>query len=168
MSDLSRVCEVVAEMCACGSLRRASRATSRLYEAAFAPLKLTATQFTILIAVHLRGPVPLSRLAQALVLDRTSLYRAVKPLERRGCLRILPGRTRRERTASLTPKGQELLEQALPIWERVQARLVRALGSNAWAALARALGKIVPTIQAIEPGAGRSTPSVRRPRAASS
>jgi DNA-binding MarR family transcriptional regulator len=154
-------------MCACGSLRRASRATSRLYEAAFAPLKLTATQFTILIAVQLRGPVPLSRLAQALVLDRTSLYRAVKPLERRGCLRVLPGRTRRERMASLTAKGQELLEQALPIWEQVQARLVQALGGNVWATLARGLGKIVPTVQAIEPGAGRFLPGVRRRTASS-
>jgi DNA-binding MarR family transcriptional regulator len=154
-------------MCACGNLRRASRATSRLYEAAFAPLKLTATQFTILIAVHLRGPVPLSRLAQALVLDRTSLYRAVKPLERRGCVQVLPGRTGRERMASLTAKGQQLLEQALPIWEQVQARLVQALGSSVWATLARGLGKIVPTVQAIEPGAGLRPASPRRHRTAS-
>src|SRR5262245_15299321 len=156
MSELSRSCEVVAAICACGSLRRASRATSRLYETAFAPLKLTATQFTILIAVQLRGPVPLSRLAQALVLDRTSLYRAVKPLERRGCLRVLPGRTRRERTASLTSEGRDLLAQALPVWERVQGQLVGALGGQVWTVLARALGKVVPAVRGIESGAGRS------------
>jgi hypothetical protein len=55
--------EVAAE-CACDGLRRASRGISSLYEAALAPFHLTATQFTILVALHLRGRVPLSRLAQ--------------------------------------------------------------------------------------------------------
>ena len=114
--------------CAGGGLRRASRAISRFYEAAFAPLDLTATQFSLLVAVQLGGPIPLSRLADALVLDRTSLYRAVKPLVRRRYLRILPGQTRRERTAALTEGGCRLLAEALPIWERVQGRFVGALG----------------------------------------
>ena len=64
------------------------------------------------------GPVPLSRLARGLALDRTSLYRAVKPLVRRRCLRIGPGETRRERTATLTEAGRQLLALALPIWEQ--------------------------------------------------
>jgi DNA-binding MarR family transcriptional regulator len=104
------------------------RAISRLYEAAFAPLDLTGTQFCNLVAVQLLGPVPLSRLAERLVLDRTSLYRAVKPLVRRRCLRILAGQTRRERTATLTEAGSRLLADALPIWEQVQGRFVGALG----------------------------------------
>lgn len=143
----------VAAECACGGLRRASRAISRLYEAALAPLDLTATQFSILVAVRLRGPVPLSRLAEALVLDRTSLYRAVKPLVRRRCLRIGQGRTRRERTAALTEAGRRLLAQALPVWEATQARFVRALGPQAWTALTSGLRQVVPTARALEPGA---------------
>jgi DNA-binding MarR family transcriptional regulator len=68
------------------------------------------------VAVHRRGPVALSRLAEELVLDRTTLYRAVKPLVRRRVLRIGPGRTRRERTAALTDAGRHLLEDALPLY----------------------------------------------------
>jgi len=60
--------------CAGGGLRRTSRAISRFYGAAFAPLDLTGTQFSLLVAVNLGGPIPLSRLAEFLVLDRTSLY----------------------------------------------------------------------------------------------
>src|SRR5262245_31172298 len=118
----------VAAECAGEGLRQASRAVSRFYEAAFARVDLSATQFSILVAVHLRSPAPLSRLAERLVLDRTSLYRAVKPLVRRGRLRILPGQTRRERTATLTEAGRRLLAGALPIWEQAQERLVGALG----------------------------------------
>jgi DNA-binding MarR family transcriptional regulator len=152
----------VAAECAGGGLRRASRAISRFYETAFAPLDLSATQFSILVAVHLRGPVPLSRLAEGLVLDRTSLYRALKPLVRRRSLRILPGQTRRERTATLTESGRQLLADALPIWEQVQGRFVGALGPQAWAALAAGLRKVVPTVQTLESGMLRTGSSPAR------
>lgn len=152
----------VAAECAGGGLRRASRAITRFYEAAFAPLELTGTQFSILVAVHLRGRVPLSRLAEGLVLDRTSLYRAVKPLVRRRYLRILPGQTRRERTAALTEAGRRLLADALPIWTQVQGRFVGALGPQAWAALTSGLRQVVPTVQALESG-GLSASSSRTP-----
>src|SRR5262245_65178399 len=136
--------------CAGGGLRRASRAISRFYGAAFAPLDLTGTQFSLLVAVNLGGPIPLSRLAEFLVLDRTSLYRAVKPLVRRRCVRILPGRTGRERTAALTEAGRRLLHEALPVWKKTQERFVGALGSETWVALNSALRQVVPTVQALE------------------
>ena len=143
--------------CAGGGLRRASRAISRLYGAAFAPLDLTATQFTLLVAVNLGGPIPLSRLAEFLVLDRTSLYRAVKPLVRRRCVRILPGRTGRERTAALTDAGRQLLHEALPIWKKIQERFIEALGPEAWAALNSGLRQVVPTVQSLESGSSRAS-----------
>ncbi|MGH7267865.1 MAG: MarR family winged helix-turn-helix transcriptional regulator [Candidatus Rokuibacteriota bacterium] len=148
--------------CACGGLRRAARAISKVYEAALAPLDLTATQFSILVAVQLRGPVPLSRLAEALVLDRTTLYRAVKPLLRRRCLRIGPGRNRRERTAALTEAGRRLLEDAFPIWHSTQGRFVGALGPQAWTALSSGLRQVVPTAQALGPGAPLPASAVPR------
>jgi DNA-binding MarR family transcriptional regulator len=146
--------------CAGGGLRRASRAISRFYGAAFAPLDLTATQFTLLVAVNLGGPIPLSRLAEFLVVDRTSLYRAVKPLVRRRCVRILPGRTGRERTAALTDAGRRLLHEALPVWKKTQERFVGALGSDAWTALNSGLRQVVPTVQALESG---GSPASSRP-----
>jgi len=157
-----RLCTKAAAECACQGLRRASRAITRLYEATLAAFDLTATQFTILVALSLRDPVPLSRLAQDLVLDRTSLYRAVKPLERRGCLRTLAGRTQRERTAELTQKGRRLLEDALPEWERVQQRLVGTLGPRAWAIMQSAIDRVVPAVRAIESGEAPARPGRRR------
>src|SRR5262249_62428840 len=152
----------VAMDCAGGSLRRASRAISRFYEAAFAPLELTGTQFSILVAVQLSGSIPLSRLAEALVLDRTSLYRAVKPLVRRRCLRILPGQTRRERTATLTGVGRRLLAHALPIWERTQGQVVGALGHRSWVTLSSVLRRTRPAVGALGPGTRAAATPVRR------
>src|SRR5262245_5638285 len=119
---VSRLATRVRDECAGGGLRRASRAMSRFYGAALAPPDLTATQLQRLVAVNLGGPVPLSRLAEFLVLDRTSLYRAVKPLTRRRCIRIVPGRTGREQAAALTEAGRRLLHEALPVWKKTQER----------------------------------------------
>ena len=147
--------------CACEGLRRAARSTSRLYEAAFAPFRLTATQFTILVAVSRQGPIPLSRPAQGLVLDRTSLYRAVKPLVGRGCLRVGPGRTRRERSATLTESGRRLLAGALPAWETVQQQFVETLGPRTCTAFQSVLAQVMPVARVVESSA-RPASSLRR------
>jgi DNA-binding MarR family transcriptional regulator len=102
------------------------------------------------------------------VLDRTTLYRAVKPLVRRRCLRTLPGRTRRERTAALTGAGRRLLEDALSILETIQRQFLDALGPHAWAALTSGRRQVVPTVQAFEsglprPGSGAPRQQARHP-----
>jgi len=74
--------------CACSSLRSATRVVSRHYEAFLAPTGTTATQFSILRLLQCDGPRPLSRIAEALVMERTTLYRALAPLERSGLIRL--------------------------------------------------------------------------------
>lgn len=147
-------CRLAATACACQGVRRAARAVSRLYEAALAPVGLTATQFAILVAANLRGPVPLSRLAEVLVLDRTSLYRALRPLERRSALRVVPGRDRREKDAVLTAAGRRLLAEALPLWRGAQDRMVRALGAGEWARLADGLSRMTDAALGAQPSPG--------------
>jgi DNA-binding MarR family transcriptional regulator len=157
--EIHRLCERVASECSCEGLRQASRAISKLYEAGYAQLDLTATQFAILVAVHLHVRAPLSRLAERLVLDRTSLYRAVKPLVRRKALVIQPGRDRRERVAVLTPSGQRLLAQALPIWKATQARFGSAVGPAAHLALRSQIAGLIPAVQELPPDDSPRSPT---------
>jgi DNA-binding MarR family transcriptional regulator len=165
-SRLRHLSAEAASECACEGLRRAARAVSRLYEEALAPFALTATQFAILVALHVRGAIPLSRLAERLVLDRTSLYRAVRPLVRRGLLHIAPGGTGRQRLAVLTAPGRRLIERALPAWEETQGRFVSALGGRTWNTLASTLPHVPPIAQALERRRTRSraTPQPRNRR----
>lgn len=59
------------------------------------------------------GPVAL-----LLAMDRTTLTAALKPLERRGLVRVTPDpNDRRGRLLVLTAKGLEVLAAAVPIWE---------------------------------------------------
>jgi DNA-binding MarR family transcriptional regulator len=125
----------VARRCACFNLRKAARAVTQLYDAALEPAGLRATQMSVLVALSLAEGAPLSRMADALVMDRTTLTRNLRPLKRRGWVQIEPGEDRRERTVSLTDSGRNALAAAMPLWQQAQARFLERIGQARWAGL---------------------------------
>jgi DNA-binding MarR family transcriptional regulator len=125
--------------CACTTLRKASRALSRLYDDALAGTGLTINQFSILRTLAREGDLPLSRLADRLVTDRTSLYRALTPIERAGWISIGDAKTGKARIAAITPAGHDAIRSAAPLWEATQRHIVGALGADGWAALSAGL-----------------------------
>jgi len=133
--------------CACFNLRKAARAVTQMYEAALASTGIHATQFSVLVALALADGAPLSRVADALVMDRTTLTRNLRPLARRGWVRIKAGEDRRERNLSLTRSGRAALDRALPLWQQAQARLHERLGDARWERLLADLPSVVTTAQ---------------------
>ncbi len=120
-----------AQGCVCFNIRKSARAITQLYEDALRPTGLRATQFTLLVATRVMGTATISGLAKVLVMDRTTLTRNLKPLEKQGFVRILPGKEdRREREVTLTITGQETLTEALPLWKTVQEAVIEALGQG--------------------------------------
>jgi DNA-binding MarR family transcriptional regulator len=110
--------------CACSTLRRATRAVTAAYDAALAPVGLRITQFAVLRSLARLGPLPVSRLAAEIALDRSTMGRNLDPLERRGFVRLAVGeRDQRERVAHLTPAGEAAIEAALPYWREAQQRI---------------------------------------------
>ena len=118
--------------CLCGSFRRTSRALTQLYEEALRPLGLRATQFTILQALSLAGEVSQGQLGEMLAMDSTSLTRTLAIMRRQGWIAERRGEDRRERWLRLANAGEVKLRRALPVWEKVQSRLRRQLGEQAW------------------------------------
>jgi DNA-binding MarR family transcriptional regulator len=141
--------------CACFNLRKAARAVTQLYEAALAPSGMHATQFSVLVALAVADGAPLSRVAEGLVMDRTTLTRNLRPLARRGWVRIEEGEDRRERNVGLTRSGRVALERALPLWQQAQARLQEQLGDARWARMQTDLLSLVTTVQEASIGNGR-------------
>ncbi|MCU7930275.1 MAG: MarR family winged helix-turn-helix transcriptional regulator [Candidatus Thiodiazotropha sp. (ex Codakia rugifera)] len=124
-------CQEIGQTCAVFNLRKASRAITQLYEEMLRPSGLLPTQFTLLVAVRSMGPVVISKLADQLVMDRTTLTRNLKPLERDGLLRVIPGRhDLRSREIKVTQKGISQLEIALPLWRDAQRKIRKALGDS--------------------------------------
>lgn len=116
--------------CACTRVRRAARALTDLYDRALAPAGLKVTQFSVLRTVERLDPVSLSALAAEMALDRSTLGRNLLLLERLRLVTLTGGDDLRTRTAALTPLGERTLASALPLWEAVQQKVRRQLGSD--------------------------------------
>lgn len=130
MNSLERVACEVREQCLCAKLRQASRAITQHYDDAIGDSGIRSTQFTLLMALAQAPLVPLSKLADVLVMDRTTLTRNLTPLVREGLVEEHPAEDRRVRAFALTARGKKVLEQALPGWKKAQARMLRSLAAE--------------------------------------
>jgi DNA-binding MarR family transcriptional regulator len=139
--------------CTCGRLRRAARALTQMYDDEMAPAGLRVTQFSLLRTLAREGPVRLTALAAAAMLDRTALARNLDPLVTRGLVAIAPGRDARTRVAALTGRGRAALAGAEPHWRRAQARVRRRLGGERVDALVATLA----ALEALHPDAAART-----------
>src|SRR6266851_10527677 len=125
--------------CACANVRKAARAVTQLFDELLQPTGLRSTQFTLLVAVALLGEAPVMQLSRALLMDRTTLARNLKPLESLGLLMVEPGTDRRRHLVRLTERGRQALARALPYWEQAQHQVVTRLGHEQWHALRASL-----------------------------
>ncbi len=135
------------QLCACANLRKAVRAVSQLYDDAFRPIGLRATQLGLLGATGMLGPLTINRLAEAIVMDRTTLTRNLRPLQKQGLLRIRPGKDRREREVSITKRGEIILAKGYPLWKKAQGKVVKGLGQERVNRLLKDLSAVVYVAQ---------------------
>jgi DNA-binding MarR family transcriptional regulator len=133
--------------CACSRLRRASRAITQLYDDALAPAQLRATQFGLLHTLGKRGPLRITELAAALLLDRTALSRNLDPLCERGLVEVTAGADARTREVALTAAGRRSLATAEPHWLAAQQAVARHIGSNRL----RTLYTLLAELEALHP-----------------
>jgi DNA-binding MarR family transcriptional regulator len=133
----------IAATCAGFNLRRASRAVTQHFDRALAPLGLRTTQFTLLGALALAGPVATNQLAGGLVVDRTTLTRNLRLLRDAGLVEALPGRGGRELLFVLSDEGRDALARAIPVWRAAQGSIVTAFGETRWPTMLAELDRLV-------------------------
>jgi len=133
----------VRDACLCLHTQRAARILARRFDEALRPVGLTNGQFSLLISLNRPEPPSPGPVAQLLAMDRTTLTAALKPLERRGLVKISPDPTdRRSRRLTLTSAGRALLAEAVPIWRKTHRAIERELRGGNAKALRVALGAI--------------------------
>ena len=109
---------LVRDSCLCLHVQRAARALARRFDEALRPFDLTNGQFSLLMSLNRPEPPPMGPVASLLAMDRTTLTAALKPLERRGLVKVSPDPSdRRSRILILTAKGKSLLGHAVPVWQ---------------------------------------------------
>jgi DNA-binding MarR family transcriptional regulator len=126
--------------CAVMNLRQASRVITAFFDEQLRPAGLRATQLNTLMAIEVAGPATISRLAEILAMERTTMTRNLKLLRQRGF--IEPSRI------ALTAKGRRAAAAALPHWERAQATVVSTLGEKRWSALLHELAATKASVRA--------------------
>jgi len=96
-----------------------------------APTGLRTTQYSILARLKRKGPLTINALAEAMVMDRTTLGRNILPLQRDGLIKIKSAASdRRAKELRLTKAGESRLQQAREGWSQAQARFEAAFGED--------------------------------------
>jgi DNA-binding MarR family transcriptional regulator len=127
-------------------VRQASRVLSKLYDDELRPLGLQHSQLPVLAAAAIFGEqgAPMRALAEALVMDPTTLSRNVRPLEEAGFIRVARSPDdRRSRVLVLTTAGRRAIQSAFPAWERILNRVSKALGAGVMAELRACLDQVI-------------------------
>jgi DNA-binding MarR family transcriptional regulator len=132
------------ENCNCFAMRSAARHVTQFYDHLLTPTGLRTTQFSILAKLKRLGPFTINGLAQAMVMDRTTLGRNVLPLERKRLITIGPGTSdRRAKVLQLTSAGEKHLQAARSAWSKAQADFEDTFGPKRAAYLRELLRAVV-------------------------
>ena len=129
--------------CNCLALRQAARHISQIYDGYLASEGLRTTQFSILAKLNRLGPLSINELAKAMVMDRTTLGRAIRPLERDRLLTIGAGEDGRTRSLRLTATGEARLKAAAVKWREAQKEFEMTFGARDAADLRSVLQRVV-------------------------
>jgi DNA-binding MarR family transcriptional regulator len=118
----------VRDTCVCLHLQRAARVVARRFDEALRPLELTNGQFSLLMSLNRPDAAKMRDVSTLLAMDRTTLTAALKPLQRRGLVKVAIDKAdRRGRRLTLTAAGRALLVAAMPIWTQTHAAIDAAL-----------------------------------------
>src|SRR6266850_2271542 len=147
MKTASRTPDVPNLMCACASARRAARALTQLYDGRLRPHGVEVPQFALMSMLDANGPANQAVMGQRFGLDKTTLSRNLRVLERKGWIAIAAGDDARERCARLTAAGRRRLAAARPAWREAQTQLKSAMTEADWAAMWKALRVITAAAQ---------------------
>jgi DNA-binding MarR family transcriptional regulator len=113
---------------------------------------MNVTQFAVMRAVERHENEPLSRVADDLAMERTSLYRALALLERNNWIKLKSGRDNRSRCASISGLGRKALDRAQPDWARTQSAIVERFGRDRWAHFVAEMQRLSRYAAELEPG----------------
>ena len=121
--------------CTCFNVRRTSRALTQFFDAEVRRHGLRPTQTPILGALQAKNKWSMAELSEWLGMERTTLLRNLRPLQRDGLVRAKGGGRGGHVGLEITGKGRTALANALPAWRSAQDKVVAILGRERWSAI---------------------------------
>ena len=131
------------ENCVCFNLRWVTRAVTQFFDAELRRHGIRPTQTPILAALRARPAWSMQQLSDWLGMERTTLVRNLRPLERDELLEITGAGRGGHVSVSISAKGKKELEKAMPAWRAAQRAVVKTLGEHRWSAILSDLERAV-------------------------
>jgi DNA-binding MarR family transcriptional regulator len=116
-------------------LRRVTRILTQHLDLELRRQGIRSTQTPILRALYQKEVWSMAEMSDWLGMDRTTLVRNLRPLERDGLLKLVGGGRGHPVELTITPKGRKQVEQYMPAWQTTQGEIVKTLGAERWAAI---------------------------------
>ncbi len=128
------------EHCIGNRLRSLSRIVDKQYRLRLKAFDITESQLSLLFALKKLGKVEQGKIGEALVLERSTVSRNVKLLEKK---EIISRTSDYRPEIELTAKGDTLVNTLIPIWEEIMDNLMNKLGIDGLTPLETLENKLV-------------------------
>lgn len=139
------------QICVCANLRKKTRVVTQLYDKLLQPTGLKITQYSMLANIDYQQSVSISRLGEILLLDQTTITRNINLLKQNGYVDITKDpQDARTKVITLTEKGDEKLNEAAPIWEEIQEKIINDIGLEKYEDFYETLKSIQKIIQSYD------------------
>src|SRR4029434_1038579 len=119
-----------AENCVCFNLRWVTRAVTQFYDAEMRRHGVRPTQESILASLKTKGSWTMAELSDWLGMERTTLVRNLRPLQRDGLVRVSGGGRGRLVELGITAKGRKQMEKLMPAWKSAPRGAAQTLGDR--------------------------------------
>jgi DNA-binding MarR family transcriptional regulator len=124
-----------AENCVCFNLRWVTRAVTQFYDAEMRRHGIRPTQGTILTSLNGKESWNMAELSDWLGMERTTLVRNLRPLQRDGLVQAVGGGRGNRVELAITAKGRKQIQKLAPAWKSAQSAAVKTLGRKRWSAV---------------------------------
>lgn len=132
LNNTSIPTDSINKQCCCFNMRKVTRAVTQYFDRFLEPAGIRATQFTLLVALYSTKGKTLTEIAESLVMDRTTLTRNLKPLEKSGLITTVQTLDKRSKAYVLSEKGEEVVDKCIPLWQQAQNSVVNSLGDETY------------------------------------
>src|SRR4051812_7348982 len=123
------------ENCVCFNLRWVTRLVTQFYDAEMRRHGIRPTQGSILASLNSKDSWNMAELSDWLGMDRTTLVRNLRPLQRDGFIEAAGGGRGNRVELTITAKGRKQVEKLTPAWKSAQSVVVQTLGEKRWSAV---------------------------------
>jgi len=135
------------ENCVCFNIRRVSRLITQFFDAEGRRNGLRPTQTPILRALQAKAEWSMAELSEWLGMERTTLLRNLRPLQRDGLVRVEGGGRGRHVKREITEKGRKVVAKMHPGWRSAQDKVVATLGKERWSMIITDLADVATKLK---------------------